>query len=150
MRMCAIRGFYCNLIRNLSYKITCFFQANWKGLEGWVSQAQIKLPKRQVKSHVGWVQVKSLKSWKSPVILNTSESSLASFRFIQVLLESKSLVSSAFFFCECQSVQICGYIVAAVQWLDLKHHVYLPVREGGDPTGVEGLEEKLLFVWSGE
>lgn len=26
----------------------------------------------------------------------------------------------------------------------------LPVREGGDPTGVEGLEEKLLFVWSGE
>lgn len=70
--------------------------------------------------------------------------------FIQVLLESKSLVSSAFFFCKCQSVQICGYIVAAVQWLDLKHHVYLPVREGGDPTGVEGLEEKLLFVWSGE
>lgn len=71
--------------------------------------------------------------------------------FIQVLLESKSLVSSAFFFCECQSVQICGYTVAAVQWLDLKMlKVYLPVREGGDPTGVEGLEEKLLFVWSGE
>lgn len=28
--------------------------------------------------------------------------------------------------------------------------VSLPVREGGEPTGVEGLEEKLLFVWSGE
>ena len=26
----------------------------------------------------------------------------------------------------------------------------LPVREGGEPTGVEGLDEKLLFVWSGE
>lgn len=28
--------------------------------------------------------------------------------------------------------------------------VSVPVREGGEPTGVEGLEEKLLFVWSGE
>lgn len=28
--------------------------------------------------------------------------------------------------------------------------VCVPVREGGEPTGVEGLEEKLLLVWSGE
>lgn len=26
----------------------------------------------------------------------------------------------------------------------------VPEREGGEPTGVEGFDEKLLLVWSGE
>lgn len=39
--------------------------------------------------------------------------------------------------------------VASVLYMEGECHA-LPVREGGEPTGVEGLEGKLLFVWSGE